>query len=229
VSEDPSKSFTAGSAAARAALLELSRASERAARQVGPAVDEAASVLRRSLQGGGKLLVCGNGGSAADAQHFVAELIGRMGHERGPLPAISLSVDPSVVTALANDYGYEQIFARQIEALGKPGDAVLVISASGRSANILRAAETARRRGLGCVALLGEGAADELQGCDVRIHVPARDSQRVQELHTAILHVLCSLIENRSPIQAPNAIIPTGRKHVHDSKGQDRRPLGRRR
>lgn len=141
------------------------------------------------------MLACGNGGSAADAQHFVAELIGRMTVERRSLPAITLSTDPSVVTALGNDYGFDDFFARQIEGLGIPGDVLIAISTSGRSRNVLKAVDAARRCELGTVALLGEGGDPALDECSVSIHIPARDTQRVQEMHMAVLHAIAEHVE----------------------------------
>ncbi len=141
------------------------------------------------------MLVCGNGGSAADAQHFAAELVGRMCRERRPLPAIALSSDPSVVTALGNDYGYEQLFARQVEAHGTPGDVLVAISTSGRSRNIVAALETARRLRMQTIALVGPGGDPALDDCDHCLRVPTSDTQHIQELHTALLHAMCARVE----------------------------------
>lgn len=160
-------------------------------------VKGAAKVVLNSLLEGNKVLVCGNGGSAADAQHFAAELVGKMARQRRALPAISLAADPSVVTALANDYGYDNVFARQVEGLGKTGDMLVVISTSGHSANVLKALETAQKIGLRTIALVGEGGDPALDNCDVCIHVPSSNAQRIQELHTAILHAICDYVEAR--------------------------------
>jgi D-sedoheptulose 7-phosphate isomerase len=151
------------------------------------------------MRSGGKLLACGNGGSAADAQHFVAELLGRMGPERRSLPAVTLSVDPSAVTAIGNDYGYEQVFARQVEGLGRAGDVLLAISTSGRSPNVLRAIRAARAKGMRVVVLAGQdGGGDPLLGeCDVDIRIPSANTQRVQELHMAALHAICEHVDGR--------------------------------
>ena len=157
----------------------------------------AAELISNCLLSGGKLLACGNGGSAADAQHFVAELIGRMSIERRSLPAISLSTDPSVVTALGNDYGYDQIFKRQVEGLGQKGDVLLVISTSGRSPNIIQAIQTAQANGLKTVALVGNSGDSILSTCDSCIQIPASNTQRIQELHMVILHILCEFVEKQ--------------------------------
>lgn len=165
---------------------------------LAPAIARAGSLLAASLRGGGKLLVCGNGGSAADAQHFSAELLGRYERERDGLPAIALHADTSTVTAVANDYGYEQVFARQVRALGRPGDVLLAISTSGNSPGILRALEAAKQAGLGVVALTGRdgGAlAPLLRPADIEIRVPAQVTARIQEVHILVLHCLCELID----------------------------------
>ncbi|HEX2797050.1 MAG TPA: SIS domain-containing protein [Immundisolibacter sp.] len=164
---------------------------------LAPAISRAGSLLAASLRGG-KLLVCGNGGSAADAQHFSAELLGRYERERAALPAIALHADSSTVTAVANDYGYEHVFARQVLALGRPGDTLVVISTSGNSPGILRAVEVAQQAGLGVVALTGRdgGAlAPLLRPADIEIRVPAQVTARIQEVHILILHCLCELID----------------------------------
>mgnify|MGYP002623594871 CR=1 FL=1 len=150
----------------------------------------AGRLLAATLVRGGSILVCGNGGSAADAQHFAAEMVGRFGREGEPLPAIALVADGAVLTALANDDGFEQVFATQVRALGRAGDTLLVISTSGRSTNVVRAAATARDRGLAVVALTG---ADGLAGdgaAEVTLAVPSRDTQRIQEMHSVLLHCL---------------------------------------
>ena len=179
------------------ALLELSRLAATVAGSLGEPVLRAAELVVESMRGGGKLLACGNGGSAADAQHFVAELVGRMGPERRSLPAVTLSVDPSAVTAIGNDYGYENVFARQVEGLGRRGDVLLAISTSGKSPNVLRAIQAARAKGMRVIALSGEGGDASLAECDVSIHIPAANTQRVQELHMAVLHAICGYIDER--------------------------------
>lgn len=181
----------------REAFLELSRLAEELAASIGEPVRHAGELIVESIRGGGKLLACGNGGSAADAQHFVAELIGRMGPERRSLPAVTLSVDPSAVTAIGNDYGYEHVFARQVEGLGGSGDVLLAISTSGRSPNVLRAIHVARSKGMRVIALSGQGGDPLLAECDVTIRVPGSNTQRVQELHMAVLHAICGEVDDR--------------------------------
>jgi D-inositol-3-phosphate glycosyltransferase len=147
---------------------------------------------------GGKLLICGNGGSAADAQHLAAELVGRFRSvERRPLPAVALTTDSSIVTAWSNDSGYDDVFVRQIEALGRAGDVVLCISTSGRSRNLIRAAQAARRMRLERVALLGADGGPLRAMSDASVIVPSDDTQRIQEVHGLLLHALCELVEDR--------------------------------
>lgn len=165
---------------------------------LAPVIGRAGGLLGDCLRGGGKLLVCGNGGSAADAQHFTAELLGRYEREREGLPAIALHADTSTLTAVSNDYGYEQVFARQVAALGRPGDALVAISTSGNSPGIVRAVEAAQRAGLAVVVLTGRdgGAlAALLRPSDVEIRVPGTVTARIQEVHILALHCLCELID----------------------------------
>jgi D-sedoheptulose 7-phosphate isomerase len=190
-------SVSPAAAAVREALLELSLLAAEVADVMGPAVARAGALIVESMRGGGKLLACGNGGSAADAQHFVAELIGRMGPERRSLPAVTLSVDPSAVTAIGNDYGYENVFARQVEGLGQAGDVLLAISTSGRSPNVLRAIRVANAKGMGVIALAGQGGDALIEECTVALHIPSRNTQRVQELHMALLHAICGCVDAR--------------------------------
>jgi D-sedoheptulose 7-phosphate isomerase len=178
-------------------LMELSRLAAALSGELGAPVERAGRLIVESMRSGGKLLACGNGGSAADAQHFVAELLGRMGPERRSLPAVTLSVDPSAVTAIGNDYGYDNVFARQVEGLGRKGDVLLAISTSGRSPNVLRAIRTARDSGMRVVALSGKGGDPLLEECDVCIHIPAESTQRVQELHMAVLHAICEHVDEQ--------------------------------
>jgi D-sedoheptulose 7-phosphate isomerase len=163
-----------------------------------PAFERAVEIVAAALGGGTKLLLFGNGGSAADAQHLAAELVGRFQNERQPLPAIALTTDTSALTAIANDYGYDEVFARQIRALGRTGDVALAISTSGRSPNVLRATEAARSMGMTTIALTG-GDGGALTGlADVSLRVSASThSARIQETHILIGHVLCELVERR--------------------------------
>jgi D-sedoheptulose 7-phosphate isomerase len=152
-------------------------------------------VLIACLQSGHKVLIFGNGGSAADAQHFAAELGGRYRLERRALPALALTTDTSMLTAVSNDYGFAQVFARQVEALAQPGDVAIGISTSGRSANVIAGMQTARTLGAITVALLGANITGLAGLADQVISVPSIDTPRIQEAHTVIIHILCDLVE----------------------------------
>lgn len=167
-----------------------------AAESLCDVIAAAAVAVTDALRAGRKVLLCGNGGSAADAQHIAAELAGRLRLERGGLPAIALTVNPSVMTALANDYGYDMVFARQVEALGREGDVLIGISTSGGSANVVKALETARAAGLITVGLAGPDTEQIVGLCDHLIPVPVRDTQRIQEIHIAAGHAMCEIIES---------------------------------
>jgi D-sedoheptulose 7-phosphate isomerase len=156
----------------------------------------AAAAIVAALRGGGKLLVCGNGGSAADAQHAAAELVGRFQRERAALAAIALTTDTSVLTSIANDYAFDQVFARQIEALGKAGDVVLGISTSGGSANVVAALAAARRLGLRTIALTGCDGGEVGRAAEIHVNVPSPSTARVQEVHRTLLHAICELVED---------------------------------
>ncbi len=160
-------------------------------------VSHAASLAAQSLQSGGKLMFCGNGGSAADSQHLAAELTGRFIKDRKPLAALALSTDTSALTCIGNDYSFEEVFARQVQGLGRAGDVLVGISTSGNSRNVIRAVEEARALGVSVIGLLGRdgGALREL--CDVAIVVPSQVTARIQESHILIGHTLCGLIEQQ--------------------------------
>ena len=179
---------------AAATLREAARAHERAAQDVR-GLTLAAGAIATALRQGRKILAFGNGGSAADAQHFVAELVGRYLMERRAWPALALSTDTSILTALSNDYGFDRVFARQVEAHGEAGDIALGITTSGNSPNVLRGLETANARGLVTIALTGRGGeAGTLAG----IHLAVDDDRtpRIQEVHITLLHILCELVED---------------------------------
>jgi D-sedoheptulose 7-phosphate isomerase len=144
---------------------------------------------------GGKILFCGNGGSAADAQHLAAELVGRFGRDNPPLAAIALTTDTSVITCLSNDYGFEEVFAKQVEALGQKGDILVAISTSGRSENVLRAVRRARELGLFTVTLVGSGGQPLTESSHLSVEVPSENSQRIQEAHITIGHIVLDLLE----------------------------------
>jgi D-sedoheptulose 7-phosphate isomerase len=155
----------------------------------------AAEAMIASLRAGGKVLVCGNGGSASDAQHFAAELVGRFERERRALASIALTTDTSILTALANDYSYTRVFARQVEAIGRRGDVLIGISTSGGSANVLEAFAVAKAAGLTTVALTGRDGGAVGASADIHINVPSPSTARAQEVHRTLLHAICELVE----------------------------------
>ena len=160
------------------------------------AIVEAAEACISCLRSGGKLLLCGNGGSAADAQHLAAEFTGRYLRERDAWPAIALSTNTSAVTAIGNDYGFDEVFARQVAGYGSAGDVLVAISTSGASPNVIRAAEVARERGLKVIAMTGGSGGQLRDLADVHLNVPADTTPRIQEGHILIGHVLCALVED---------------------------------
>jgi D-sedoheptulose 7-phosphate isomerase len=170
------------------------RSAETLAQPIASAIERLASTLSE----GHRLLICGNGGSAADAQHLAAELIGRFERERPALPAIALTTDTSILTAVGNDYQFDEIFARQVSGLGGPGDLLLAISTSGNSANVVRAIEVAHEREMDVIALTGQGGgriATQLRESDLLLAVPHGRTARVQEIHLLILHCLCDGVD----------------------------------
>jgi D-sedoheptulose 7-phosphate isomerase len=175
------------SAAAMRAFAENDAAREMLAR-IGEAVS-------RALRGGGKLLVAGNGGSAADAQHIAGEFTSRLMFDRRPLAALALTTDTSGLTAIANDYGYEHVFSRQVVALGRPGDAFLGISTSGRSPNVLRALDAARDAGLVCLGFAGKDGGPMRERCDLLLEAPSSWTPLIQQIHITAAHVVCALAE----------------------------------
>jgi D-sedoheptulose 7-phosphate isomerase len=180
----------------RASIAETSATLERLARDGAAEIEAAAAALCERILAGGKLLVCGNGGSAADSQHVATELTVRYLADRRAIPAIALTVDSSTLTAAANDLGFEQVFSRQVEALGAPGDVLLAISTSGNSPNVLRAAEAARAAGLVTVALTGKSGGRLAGLVDHCICVPSDHTPQIQEAHLVIEHLLCEALES---------------------------------
>ncbi|HND14554.1 MAG TPA: D-sedoheptulose 7-phosphate isomerase [Pseudomonadales bacterium] len=166
------------------------------------ALAAAAAACAASLAAGGKILLAGNGGSAADAQHVAGELVGRFAFDRPGLPAVALTVDTSILTAVANDYGYEAVFARQVQALGAAGDVFIGYSTSGRSPNILRALAEARARGLVTIGLCGADGGAMTALCDHLLAAPSRATPRIQEAHLLLGHMLCELVERAAFPQA---------------------------
>jgi len=170
---------------------------ERMRANLGPTL-VAAQALSDALRAGGKVLAFGNGGSASDAQHLSAELVGRFQKERAAMPAIALTADTSVLTAIANDYSYKQVFVRQIEALGRPGDVAVGISTSGESPNVIAALQAARGQGLKTIALTGRDGGGVGRAADIHVNVPDENTARVQEVHRTLLHVICQVIESHA-------------------------------
>lgn len=161
-------------------------------------VNEAGMRLAQIIKQGNKVLLAGNGGSAADAQHFAGEIVGRFLMERNAIPALSLCVDPSVMTCIGNDYGYEEVFARQVQGLGKEGEAFIGISTSGNSENIIRAITEARKKNMFVVGFLGKDGGKIKDLCDVALVVPSNSTPRIQEIHTFTVHLLCEMIEKEA-------------------------------
>src|SRR6266481_1792017 len=179
-------------------FAESARLKQQSAEVLGAPIAAAGVLLADCLRSGGKALACGNGGSAADAQHFAAELINRFETERPPLAAVALTTDSSILTSIANDYAYQQVFSRQLRAIGRRGDVLLAISTSGNSGNVLEAIGAARELGVRVIALTGNGGgklASLIQADDVHICVPHRNTARIQEVHLLVLHCLCDGID----------------------------------
>lgn len=169
----------------------------KALRGLALAVSNAVDIIGASLASGGQLLLAGNGGSAADAQHIAAELTGRFLRERRPLRAMALHGNTSALTAIGNDYGYEHVFARELSAHARPGDVLLAISTSGSSRNILRAIEAARQAKVTVIGLTGESGGQMKVACDLCLCVPSQSTARIQEMHITIGHAICELLEER--------------------------------
>ncbi|MHC2147794.1 D-sedoheptulose 7-phosphate isomerase [Pseudomonas sp. 210_17 TE3656] len=159
-------------------------------------LEKSAEACIESLRAGGKILLAGNGGSAADAQHIAGEFVSRFAFDRPGLPAIALTTDTSILTAIGNDYGYEKLFARQVQALGNKGDVFIGYSTSGKSPNVLLAFEEARARGLLCIGLTGNRGGPMHDLCDYVLDVPSADTPKIQEGHLVLGHILCGLVEN---------------------------------
>ena len=182
---------------ARGQLQALAALAEAVATEMAGEIAETAELTAMALAEGGKLLFCGNGGSAADAQHLATEYVVRFRENRDPLPAIALTTDTSLLTAAANDLGFEQVFARQVRALGRPGDLLFLHSTSGQSPNLLRAAEAARDVGVTTVAMLARGGGELASVVDHALVLPTDEGARAQEVHLTIGHIICGLVEER--------------------------------
>ena len=175
------------------------------------AIERMARVLSATLVAGRTVFFCGNGGSAAEAQHFAAELVVRFVRDRGALPAVALGTDGSVLTAVGNDYGFDRVFARQIEALGRRGDLLVAMTTSGRSPNVLEAVRAARGRGMNVVGMTGEAGRAFARRCDVALVVPSRETARIQEVHLLVGHICCERAEE---------LASAGRRRTKRKKGR---------
>ena len=162
---------------------------------LAPVIDSAGQAIIGCLQQGGSVFFCGNGGSAADCQHLAAEFTGRFVRERGPLAGVALTTDSSALTAIGNDYGFEEIFARQIAGLGKPGDCLVAISTSGNSKNVIRSVEAAKTVGVATIGLLGRDGGALKEICDIAVVVPCETTARIQEMHILIGHSWCEAVD----------------------------------
>jgi D-sedoheptulose 7-phosphate isomerase len=181
---------------ARAGLTALAALATRVGEEHAGTIAAIADTYITALRAGGTLFFAGNGGSAADAQHIAAEYVVRYGHNRRPLPAVALTTDTSLLTACANDLGYDEIFARQVDALARSGDVLVLHSTSGESPNTLRAAQAARVKGVKVVALLGKGGGALSSLADCALIVPSDETSHIQELHLAVEHIVCAMVEN---------------------------------
>ena len=164
-------------------------------KKIMPEVASAGLRVRTALEKGRKILICGNGGSAADSQHMAAEFVGRFVKERQSLPALALTVDTSLLTAVGNDYGFDCVFSRQVEGLGQEGDVLIAISTSGNSANVVKAVKTAKEKGIYVIALTGENSGILAKESDLCLAVPSQVTARIQEMHIMIIHMICEIAE----------------------------------
>jgi phosphoheptose isomerase len=178
-------------------VIEAATQTLRALSSLEPQMAQAANVIDQCLGAGNKLLVCGNGGSAAEASHFVTELVVRFAKDRRALPAMCLASDSGILTAAANDYGFDEVFARQVAACGDPGDLLICLTTSGKSKNVMRALHEAKSRGLKTIAFLGRDGGSTIGIADIDLVVKSDSTARVQEAHQLLLHVLCEVIESR--------------------------------
>ena len=179
-----------------AAGLEESIATKSRLRELFPVLQQAAEKVIACYRAGGKVMFCGNGGSAADAQHLAAELVGRFRKERRGYPALALHTNTSTITAIGNDYEFDYVFARQVEAFGKAGDVLVAISTSGSAGNVCRAAQAAHESGMNVIGLTGEGGGRLRELADILLAVPSKDTARIQECHITLGHLLCQAVED---------------------------------
>jgi D-sedoheptulose 7-phosphate isomerase len=203
-----------GAAEVQEYLRQVAHLLQRTASSLADSTASAAGVLAEALREGRTVLLCGNGGSAALAQHMACELVGRMRGDHPPWSAVALSSDSAVVTALGNDFGFEAVFARQVRALGKPGDVLVAVSTSGASPNVLAAARAARERDIAVIGLTGGDGGQLANLCSELLAVPSDDTPQVQEVHAALAHAICTLV------QAELARTPGGEAHRTQGRGR---------
>ncbi|MBD1141641.1 D-sedoheptulose 7-phosphate isomerase [Pelagibacterales bacterium SAG-MED32] len=177
-------------------FLEISNNFEKLAKESSAEISVAYELMIKSIKNGGKIIYCGNGGSAADSQHLAAELIGRYRKNRKPIPALALTTDTSIITAIANDFSFDEVFSRQIEALGDKNDVLYAISTSGKSRNIIACMKLAKLKNIKVIGLTGNDGSQMSEYCDVLIKTPSNRPDRIQEMHIAIGQLLCQLIED---------------------------------
>ena len=177
-------------------LLEISENFKKLSSNKSYDIKRAAQLIVKKIKKGGKVIYFGNGGSAADAQHLAAELVGRYKKTRKPLPSISLATDTSIITAVGNDFSFNDIFSRQIEALGNKNDVIYAISTSGKSKNVINALKQARKQGIVCIGVTGKNFVEFSKFCEIVISVPSTKSDRIQEMHIAVGQIICEIIEN---------------------------------
>lgn len=179
----------------RQQLLDSAEVKRKASETLTEATAEAAHLIAEALRKGQKVLICGNGGSAGDAQHFAGEMVGRFKYNRVALPVLALTTDSTVLTCIANDFSYEEVFSRQVEAFAQPGDVVIGISTSGRSPNVHRALEVAQERKATTIALVGGNGGPIADAADLPLVVPSAETARIQECHITLIHAICELVE----------------------------------
>ena len=181
---------------ARQQILDSAEVKRQLAETMAEQVAKAAQLVVETIQSGHKVLICGNGGSAADAQHFAGEMVGRYKlNGRAALPALALTTDTTILTCVANDFSYEEVFSRQVEAFAQPGDLIIGISTSGRSQNVLKALEAARSRGSRSLALVGGRGGPISEAADLSLCMPSTDTARIQECHTTVIHTICEIVD----------------------------------
>ena len=179
-------------------LEESSRVKKLLADSMSDKITEAAQAIYDSIKKGGKVILFGNGGSAADAQHIAADLVGRYKLDKGGLPAMALTTDTSVMTAIANDYGFDKIFSKQIEAMASKNDVIIAISTSGNSSNVIEGIQAAKKMGIKTIGLTGQDGGELTKAVDISINVPSKDTPRIQEAHIAIGHIFCYVAEMKT-------------------------------